>query len=524
MLVFEWIVVLLLVAVLLAGAARRVGAPYPAFLALGGAALAFVPGAPRFVLDPGLALALFVAPVLLDAAYDTSLRDLKDNWAPVASLVLVAVGLTTAAVAIVAHALVPGLPWAAAVALGAVVAPPDAAAATAVLRQVHLPRRLLTIVEGESLLNDASALLIYRLAVGAVAAGAFSPGKVAPTFLLGVAGSIIAGPLLARLYMRLVRRLSDDAPSQIILQFVGTFGVWILAERIGLSGVLTIVCYAIAIAQEAPDRTPARLRVPSYAVWETAVFVLNVLAFFLIGLQIRPIMEALDPAQQARYLVVAGAVLATVIAVRIAWVMAHNTVARLKIRLYGFHPPRPMSPPTVRGGLIVSWSGMRGIVTLAAALALPLGGAGAAGFPFRDLIVLTAFIVVLGTLVIQGLTLRPVLGWLDLRDDDPVGREVARARDAAFRAALEALDGDTSTEAKWLRKEYTAMLRQAGDAADPRAPIALPADDLRRRAIAAARAAVSDLRRRGEIGDDAFHRLEEQLDWSELSAGPRSES
>src|SRR6185312_4813122 len=277
------------------------------------------------------------------------------------------------------------------------------------------------------------------------------------------------GPLLARLYMRLVRRLSDDAPSQIILQFVGTFGVWMLAERIGLSGVLTIVCYAIAIAQEAPDRTPARLRVPSYAVWETAVFVLNVLAFFLIGLQIRPIMEALDPAQQARYLVVAGAVLATVIAVRIAWVMAHNTVARLKIRLYGFHPPRPMSPPT-------------------------LGGAGAAGFPFRDLIVLTAFIVVLGTLVIQGLTLRPVLGWLDLRDDDPVGREVARARDAAFRAALEALDGDTSTEAKWLRKEYTAMLRQAGDAADPRAPIALPADDLRRRAIAAARAAVSDLR------------------------------
>jgi monovalent cation/hydrogen antiporter len=522
MLVFEWIVILLLVAVLLAGAARRVGAPYPAFLALGGAALAFVPGAPRFVLDPSLALALFVAPVLLDAAYDTSLRDLKDNWVPVASLVLVAVGLTTAAVALVAHALVPGLPWAAAVALGAIVAPPDAAAATAVLRQVRLPRRLLTIVEGESLLNDASALLIYRLAVVAVAAGGgFSLTKEAPGFLLAIIGSVIVGPILGWAYLRLVRQMAQDAPSQIILQFVGTFGVWILADRVGLSGVLTIVCYAIAIAREAPDRTPARLRVPSYAVWETAVFVLNVLAFFLIGLQIRPIMEALDPAQQSQYLAVAGWVLGTVIAVRILWVMTYNTVVRLKIRWFGLHARRPMSPPTAQGGIIVSWSGMRGIVTLAAALALPLGEGGAAGFPFRDLIVLTAFIVVLGTLVIQGVTLRPLLLWLDLSDDDPVGREVALARSAAFRAALQAIDGDQSVEAKWLRKEYGEMLRQAGSEGDGGVPGHLPSDALRQRAVAAARSAVSSLRRRGEIGDDAFHRVEEELDWTELSAGPR---
>jgi CPA1 family monovalent cation:H+ antiporter len=525
MAVFEWIVVLLLVSVLLAGAARRVGAPYPAFLALGGAAIAFVPGAPRLVLEPDLALALFVAPVLLDAAFDTSLRDLKDNWVPVAGLVLAAVGATTAAVALIAHALVPGLPWAAAIVLGAIVAPPDAAAATAVLRQVRPPQRIMTILGGESMLNDASALLIYRVAVGAVAAGgAFSLSKATPTFLLGVAGSVIAGPVLGWLYMRLVRRLSDDAPSQIILQFVGCFGVWILAERIGLSGVLTIVSFAIAVAQTAPDRTPARLRVPSYAVWETAVFVLNVLAFFLIGLQIRPIMEALDPAQQNQYLVVAGIVLATCILVRIAWVMGYNTVVRWLVRRHGFHPPRPMMPPTFRGGLIIAWSGMRGIVTLAAALALPLGNGAAAEFPFRDLIVLTAFIVVLGTLVIQGLTLRPLLSWLDLHDDDPVGREVALAREAAFRAALQAIDGDTSPEAKWLRKEYAEVLRQAGN--DPRGqgPIALPADALRRRAIAAARAAVSSLRRRGEIGDDAFHRIEEQLDWNELSAGERPDT
>src|SRR5215217_2593184 len=174
----EVVVGLVLAAVLLAAAARRVGAPYPVFLALGGAVLAFLPGAPSFTVPPELALALFVAPVLLDAAYDTSLRDLRDNWVPVTGLVVIAVGLTTAAVAAVAHALIPSMPWAVAIALGAIVAPPDAVAATAVLRPLHPPHRLLTILEGESLLNDASALLIYRLAVSAIAAGGFSIAEV----------------------------------------------------------------------------------------------------------------------------------------------------------------------------------------------------------------------------------------------------------------------------------------------------------------------------------------------------------
>src|SRR5213593_1433711 len=200
----EALIGLVLAAVILAAAARRVGAPYPVFLALGGAILAFVPGAPSFTVLPELALALFVAPVLLDAAYDASLRDLRDNWAPVTGLVVFAVGLTTAAVAVVAHALIPAMPWAAAIALGAVVAPPDAVAATAVLRPLRPPHRLLTILEGESLLNDATALLIYRLAVGAVGANGFSFAAVAPTFLLAVAGSVIAGPALGWVSFRLM--------------------------------------------------------------------------------------------------------------------------------------------------------------------------------------------------------------------------------------------------------------------------------------------------------------------------------
>ena len=192
----EQVLLLFVAAVALAAGARRVGAPYPVFLAIGGALLALLPAGPSLTLPPELALALFVAPVLLDAAYDASWRDLKDNWAPVAGLVIFAVGLTTIAVAIVTRALMPEVGWAPAIALGAVVAPPDAVAATAVLRQLRPPHRILTILEGESLLNDASALLIYRLAVGAVAAGGFAMSDVAPAFLLAVVGSVIAGPAL----------------------------------------------------------------------------------------------------------------------------------------------------------------------------------------------------------------------------------------------------------------------------------------------------------------------------------------
>ena len=516
---FESLLTVLLVAVLLAAVARRVGAPYPAFLALGGAVLAFLPGAPAFSIDPGVALALFVAPVLLDAAYDASPRDLKDNWVAVGSLAVVSVILTTFAVAFVVRALVPAMPWAAAIALGAIVSPPDAAAASAVLRQLRPPHRILTILEGESLLNDASALLIYRLAVGAVAMNTFSIGTLAPTLLLVLVGSIAVGPLLAWLFLWLTKNVCD-VPTSIILQFISTFGVWIFADRLGLSSVLTTVSYAIAVARRAPECMPARIRIPSYAVWESAVFVLNVLAFVFIGLQMRPILTSLAPDTRTRYLFVAGAVLLTVIVVRIAWVMTHNTVLRWKIRRFGFHPPRPMSPPTVGSGLVISWSGMRGVISLAAALALP-AGPGEGGFPYRDLIVLTAFAVVLGTLVVQGLTLRPLIKALDLQDDDPVGREVEAARLRAREAAAAILDGDTSPAAEAVRQEFDSHLDRSSEA-----PAASDAgrsahQELHQRALAAARRMILDMRARDEIGDDAFHRLEEELDWVEMGTGSR---
>jgi monovalent cation/hydrogen antiporter len=432
----------------------------------------------------------------------------------VTGLAIVAVGLTTFAVAIVARALMPEMPWAPSIALGAIVAPPDAVAATAVLRQLRPPHRILTILEGESLLNDASALLIYRLAVGAVAASGFSIGAVAPTFLLAIAGSVVAGPALGWLTLRMMDRV-QHVPTAIILQFASTFGVWIIAEHIGLSGVLTMVCYAIAVAQSAPERIPARIRVPTYAVWETIVFALNILAFIFIGLQIGPILESLEVADRGRYFAVAGTVLLTVIVVRLVWHMSFNTVVRWRHRRFGFHPPRPMLRPTIRSGLIISWAGMRGIVSLAAALALP------SAFPYRDLIVLTAFAVVLGTLVIQGLTLKPLLRALDLHDDDPVGRELRAARERALRAGLESFAHDESPVADAVRQAFTAHLTYERADAGAGEPTRIAHSELQRGALEAARQAVLAMRANDEIGDDAFHQLEEELDWLEM-AGRRT--
>src|SRR5215207_2627886 len=283
MLVFEVVVALLLGGAALAALARRIGAPYPALVALAGAALALIPGVPTLVLDPELALALFVAPVLVDAAFDASPRDLRANWRPIASLALGAVVLTIAVVALVARALIPDMPWGAAVALGAIVSPPDAAAATTVLKQLRPPNRLLVILEGESLFNDASALLVYRLAVGATVTGFLSGWSVLPTLLVVTVGSVVLALVLSRATLLVNARIKDVATA-VVFQFCGTFGVWILAESLHLSGI-----FAMVAARRAPEIMPARIRIPSWAVWEVAVFVLNILAFILVGFQLKSI-------------------------------------------------------------------------------------------------------------------------------------------------------------------------------------------------------------------------------------------
>ena len=507
MALFELVIALLLGAAVLTTISQKVGVPFPVLLALGGAALAFVPTeAVSARLDPDLALVLFVAPALLDTAYDTSLRDLKQNWRPIGSLVIAAVGVTVVAVALVSRWLVPDLPWPAAIALGAIVAPPDAVAASAVLRQLSPPYRIMVILEGESLLNDATALLIYRAALYALS-GHFSAWTTLPLFVVGSLGGLALGYGLARLFPLLTRRFADG-PVEVVMQFVGTFGVWLLADAVGLSPILTVVAYAMTLARTSGGHQGAEARVSSFAVWDVAVYVLNALAFILMGLQLKEIGRNLQGGI-GLYVGFAAAVLVTVILVRLAWMMLYSLWVRQSRRWSSSADARL---PTLGGTLTLGWCGMRGVVTLATALALPYAEGGHS-FPHRDLLVCAAFGVVLGTLVIQGLTLGPLIRWLDLADDGMVAREEVLARQDAARAALKALEGETRPEAETLRREYNFRLEEETPADETLKPHAI--GKLRLKVIRAEREALQRLRRSQRIGDAAFQTVQEELDWAE---------
>ena len=443
--------------------------------------------------------------MLLDAAYDTSPRDLRANWRPVVSLVLFCVVVTVAAVAIVARVMVPDMPWAAAIALGAIVAPPDATAATSILRLIAPPHRILVVLEGESLLNDASALLIYRVAVGIAMGATFAPATALPTLALTLLGGGLVGYAFGWVVPRIMRRI-EDIPVNIVMQFVGTFAVWLIAERFGLSPIITVVVYAVTIAQGEAAEQGAEHRRASFAVWDVAVYVLNALAFILIGLQLRAVIENVGD-RQWFFLSFAMAILATVIVARVLWVFLYNRGWSLQRWVSARRGVEAEQAPSWRVGLVVGWCGMRGIVTLATALALPYGDRGE-GFPYRDLLIAAAFMVVLGTLVIQGLTLGPLLRWLKLRDDGEVGREERLARREAMSSAVRALEHRPEAEAASLRDEYQARLREEQGDTSVR-------DKLRFKAIAAERSALNRLRRSRTIGDAAFRTVEEEIDREE---------
>ena len=517
--IFELTIALLLVGAVLSLWADRFGIPYPALLALAGAALTFIPGTPQVMLDPRLALALFVAPVLLDAAFDASPRDLKRYLRPVSNLAILAVGFTIVAVAIVVRHFVPEMSWAVAITLGAIVAPPDTSAATTVLRRVRPPHRLLVVLQGESLFNDASALLVYRFAVAAATTGALSGWSVAPTFILTCGGGVVVGILFARLYVWATLHI-DDIPISVLLQFIGTFAVWLIADRLGLSAILTVIAYAMTLARRVSGRVDARRRISSYAVWDVAVFVLNVLAFVMIGLQLRGIVSRMRDSDWHTYGICAAAICVTVVVARILYVLSYVTAARLKMK----HIDGATTLPTYGAALIIGWCGMRGIVTLAAALALPDGGPGTA-FPYRDLIILCAFCVVLTTLVFQGMTLRPIMQWVGLKDDGTVDREIQLARVETSRAALSVFAGHEARPAVGeLRRAYEARIRINQEPVDNDTPHdhgEAHLGELQQRAVAAQRAKLIDLRERSIIGDDAFHAAEEEIDLLELAADER---
>jgi NhaP-type Na+/H+ or K+/H+ antiporter len=502
---FEITLVLLAIAVVLLQIARHIRVPYPAMLALAGGCVAALPFAPQLSIEPRLALALFVAPAVMDTAFDIPPREMLRVWLPLTSLAVVLVLLTTAAVAWAGWALA-GLPLAAAVALGAIVAPPDAAAAAVVLREFNLPRRTMAVLQGESLLNDAVALLAFGLAVSAAVSPGTEWNTLLPRLGLAVPGGALLGVVSGVLNIRVARKVAGTL-SSIIVQFLVTFGTWILAERLSLSPIVAVVALAAVAARYMPARTSARDRINSYAVWATVVFVLNVLAFLLMGLQARIILSQL-PADELRHaLGFAAIVLGVVIGVRFLWVMTYGAVVRF---LQWFFKSRTMGGapiPRTGIGVLVSWCGMRGLVTLATAFSLP------PDFPGRNVIVLSAFTVVLGTLVVQGFTIRPLIALLRIAPDRSLDLEVAEARRAMLDAALAELAGYSGEAADAARGEYREA--RAASSSDPTRPVT-QYDTLRMLAIAAERRLLVEWRRQGRIFDDTYHLLEGELDRAEL--------
>ena len=507
MALFESLLALLLVSILLLKISGHIGAPYPTMLAFAGACVAALPWVPDIEMQPRLALALFIAPALLDAAYDLPARELRRNWLPLTWLALMAVILTTAAVALGGWAFA-GMPIWVAITLGAIVAPPDAAAATAVLTKFPMPRRTMSILQGESLLNDATALLLFTAGVAMATWQEASIADMMPALLIAAPGGVALGLTFAKLYFLLKRWLGQTLTARVS-EFVVTFGTWVVAEHLHVSPILAVVAFAMMAAHYGPERQTARDRVHSYAIWEVAVFVLNVLAFLLMGLQARTILSRLDGTRVWEAIWFAVTILTIVIVVRIVWVMSGTLIPRL------YQGPDASNGISTREAVLISWCGMRGLVTLATAFALPLD------FPHRDVIVLTAFIVVLGSLMIQGLTVGLLINVLRLEPDTSLELEVSKARSALVDAALERLRHETSDAATAVRAEYEAMRAVARDHARPQAET--EHDRLRIDAICVQRELLAKLRREEEISDAAFHRLEEELDWAELHASPREE-
>lgn len=517
----ELLVGLLLAVVLLAAVAQRLRLPYPILLVLGGLVLALVPQVPQVQLNPDLVLLLFLPPLLFAAAYEMSWRELSRHKRAISQLAIGLVLVTVLAVGFTIHALLPGLPWAVAFVLGAILSPTDAVAASAIARHLGLPRSIVAIIEGESLVNDASALVAYRFAVAAVCTGAFHLGWATLTFAWIAVAGVLVGLLGGWLIVQVSKRIRD--PFIVILfSLVGPYLVWLPAETLQISGVLAAVTAGLYVGYHAPTALRAEARLSANAVWQTWVLVLNGLAFILLGLQLRIVLAGLTEGRLVSVVLVGLLISLVVMGVRLIFVFPSAYLPRKLIPAIGRADPMP--PPSAL--FVIGWSGMRGVVSLATALALPLTTGDGVPFPYRGQIILVAFVVVLVTLVVEGLTLGPLIRRLGLNGD---GGESEREEQAARLAAVRA--GQARVRAllaePWLPKARAEALEMSLDERRVRleAKVAQGPDAekgtgagyrrLMRELIEAQRAELVRLRNEGAIGDEVLHRILMQLDMEE---------
>jgi Na+/H+ antiporter len=509
----EFVLVSLLVSVAVLGAAARaVNIPYPIVLVVGGLVLGFIPGLPDIELAPELVLVIFLPPLLYSAAFFANLHDLRTNLRPIALQAVVLVLFTMVAVAVVIKALVSEMPWAAAFTLGAIVAPTDPVAATTIMRRMAVPRRIVSVVEGESLINDGTALVAYRTAIAAVG-GTFSAWEAGLDFVVSAAGGVAVG-LAAGWVIVQIRRRIDDIPVEITISLLSGFAGYVPAEALGVSGVLAAVTTGIVLGWKAPYISTASMRLQGYAVWEILTFLLNALLFVLIGLQLPLILDGLSGQPAGELLWWCVAVSLVVIVTRLLW----SQSAVFVIRALDRRAVQRERRSTWQSRMIISWCGMRGSVSLAAALALE------PDFPQRNLILLLTFAVIFTTLVLQGLTLPALIRRLDVTDDGADAAEELLGRRAAAAAALGRLDELAVEEWTYdetierMRKMYEYRTRrfaaragetEDGDGIEHRS---LKYQKAVRAVLDAQRAELVRLRNAGEISNEVMHRLERELD------------
>jgi Na+/H+ antiporter len=514
----ELILVCLVAVALLAIVARKIGVPYPILLTVGGVALALIPGLPVIHLEPKLIFNLFLPPLLYPAAIFTSWRDFRGNLRSILPLAIVLVLLTMAVTAYLFHDLV-GLPLAVGFVFGAIISPPDAVAALAVTQNLRVPRKIVVILEGESLVNDATSFISFRFAVAAVMTGTFSLAQASVQFLFVAAGGICVGLAVGWLVVQLQKRL-DNPPVQTLFSLLTPYVAYFSGENLHVSGILAVVIAGIYYGWRAPRILSGRMRLQALPVWEMVTFILNGILFMLIGLQLPQVVAALAPGTVTRAVWLAIVLVAVIVLVRFAWVFGATYLPRLLSPTFRRRNPAPWKQTA-----LIAWIGMRGADSLAAALAIPFVLPSGQPFPGRDLILLLTFCVIFATLVLQGLTLTPLVHWLKIKDDRITEKEERLARLKANEAALARLEEIASSKRatpktiERLRSEYEDRIRQLRieepDGASVRRLYSRDFEELARDVLQTERDTVIQLRNEEAINDQALRRIQRDIDLAE---------
>lgn len=514
----EVVIILLAVVTALAEVTDKIKIPYPILLVLAGIGIGAIPGLPRVSLDPEVVFLIFLPPILYASAWTTSWKDFREAKRPITLLAIGCVIFTTCAVAWVAHSFIPDLNWPEAFVLGAIISPPDAVAAAAATKGLNIPKRVTTILEGESLVNDATGLIAYKYAVAAVMTGVFSLWNASLQFLYVAAGGILLGFVVGIIFKWIHKITPDNPTNDTTLTFLAPFVAYLVAESVHISGVLAVVVTGLYLSWNSSEIFSQQTRLQAYSAWNTVIFILNGIVFILIGLQLPVVLESIRDHSFTTILYYGIIVSATVIIGRIIWVYPATYIPRLNKNIR--QRERLPSPRLVT---IIAWSGMRGVVSLAAALALPLTIDGAKPFPHRDLIIFMTFCVIFSTLVLQGLSLRPIIRLMGIKADNSEHEHEQEARLRIASSMINDIEENyslaLSDEAlNQIKTKYEIRIQRIRKDQSNRRfneKIISEFHKIQQELLEKERKQIIHLRNEGKISDEVLRRIEYELDLEE---------